>query len=99
VFGLVPIFRRAGVFVGIGIAEADAHAVVGHAQRREDCFHESETALDFAGDLFFGAEEVGVVLREAADAGHAVEFAGLFPAIHGAELGEAHGEIAVAVGL
>jgi hypothetical protein len=51
------------------------------------------------GDLFLGAEEMGVVLREAADARHAVELAGLFPAIDGAELGEAHGQVAVAVRL
>jgi hypothetical protein len=51
------------------------------------------------GDLFLGAEEVGVVLGEAADAGHAVELAGLFPAIDGAELGEAHGQVAVGVRL
>ena len=40
---------------------------------------------------------MGVVLGEAADAGHAAEFAGLFPAIDGAELGEAHGQVAVGV--
>ena len=55
--------------------------------------------MDFGSDLFLGAEEVGVVLGEAADAGHAVEFAGLFPAVDGAELGEAHGEVAVGVRL
>jgi hypothetical protein len=42
---------------------------------------------------------VGVVLREAADSGHAVEFAGLFEAVDGAEFGEADGEIAVAARL
>ena len=42
---------------------------------------------------------MGVVLRETADAGQAVELAGLFPAVNGAELGEAHREVAVAVRL
>jgi hypothetical protein len=59
-------------------------------------FTRREAAEDFGGDLFLGAEEMGVVLREAADAGHAVELAALLPAIHGAELGEAHGQVAVA---
>ena len=48
-------------------------------------------------DLLVGAEEVGVVLGEAADAGHAAELAGFFPTVDGAELGEADREIAVAV--
>ena len=52
-----------------------------------------------AGHLLLGAEEVGVVLGEAAHAGHAVEFAGLLPAVDRAELGEAHGQVAVGVRL
>ena len=97
--GLVPHGGGAGVFVGVGIAETDAHAVVGHAERGEDGLHERQAAHDLALHLLLGAEEVGVVLGEAADAGHAVELAGLFPAVDGAELGEAHGQIAVAVRL
>jgi hypothetical protein len=90
--------RRAGVLAGVGIAQAHADAVVLHAEDVEDGLDEGEAALDFGGDLVLGAEEVGVVLGEAADAGHAVEFAGLFPAIDGAELGEADGHVAVGVG-
>ena len=52
--------------------------------------------MHFLRDLFLGAEEMGVVLGEAADARHAVEFAGLFPAINGAELREAHRQVAIA---
>ena len=83
----------------IGIAQADAHAVVGHAERGEDDLDQREAAEHFRGDLLLGAEEVGVVLGEAADAGHAVELAGLLPAVDGAELGEAHRQVAVAVRL
>ena len=42
---------------------------------------------------------MGVVLREATDARHAVELAGLLPAVNGAELGETHREIAITVRL
>ena len=59
-------------------------------------FTSSRQPCTSAGDLFLGAEEVRVVLGEAADAGHAAELAGFFPAIDGAELGEAHGQVAVA---
>ena len=47
-------------------------------------------------DLIGADEQVGVVLGEAAHAGHAVEFAGLLEAIDGAELGQANRQIAVA---
>ena len=48
--------------------------------------------------MVLSAEQVRVVLRETAHAGEAAEFAGLFPAIHGAELREAHGQIAIRLG-
>ena len=98
-FGDIPLLGVAGEFFAVGVAEADAHAVVGHAEGREDGFDEGEAALDFLRDLVGRAEEVGIILSEAADAGHAVEFAGLFPAVNGAEFGESDGQVAVAVGL
>ena len=82
-----------------GIAQGDADAVVGHVERLEDGLDEVEAAADLVGELLFGAEDVGVVLSEAADASQAVELAGLLPAVDGAELREAHGKIAVAVWL
>jgi hypothetical protein len=42
---------------------------------------------------------VGVVLGEAADAGHAVEFARLLPAVDGAEFRKSDREVPVAVRL
>jgi hypothetical protein len=89
----------AGELAAIGITQADADAVVVHAEGVEHDLHEREAAEDFGGDLFLGAEEMGIVLREAAHAGHAVELTALLPAIHRAELGEAHRQIAVAVRL
>ena len=47
VFGFVPVFGVAGVFVRVGVAQADAHAVVGHAEGAEHGFHEGETADGF----------------------------------------------------
>ena len=54
-------------------------------------WHERETAENFGRDLILGAEQMGVVLRKTTDPRHAVEFTGLFPAVNGAELREAHG--------
>ena len=50
-------------------------------------------------DLLGRDEQVGVVLGEAADAGHAGQLAGLLEAIDGAELGEPHRQVAVAARL
>ncbi len=55
-----------------------------------------DAAAELVRHLLVGAEEVGVVLREAADAGHAVELARLLVAIDGAELGQPHRQVAVA---
>jgi hypothetical protein len=49
----------------------------------------------FLGDLVLGAEDVGVVLGEAADAHEAVERAMRLVAVAGAELGEPQREVAV----
>ena len=50
-------------------------------------------------DLVFRAKEVAVVLREATDAGHAVEFTGLLPAVDRTELGKANWKVAVGMRL
>ena len=95
--GFVPVGGVAGVLGAVGIAQAHADAVVLHVEQAEDGFDKVEAAEDFGGELFLRAEEVGVVLREGADTGHAAKLAGLFPAIDGAELGEADRKIAVRV--
>ena len=56
-------------------------------------------ARDFRFDLLRRDEQMGIILREAAHAGHAVQFAGLLVAIDGAELGQADGQIAIAARL
>ena len=47
--------------------------------------------------MVFANKEMRVILREAANAGHAADFAGLFPAVDGAEFGETHRHVAVTV--
>jgi hypothetical protein len=59
---------------------------------------EFKAADHFTFDLFRGAEDVGVVLGEAADAEQSVHGAAAFVAIDGAEFAEADGQVAVAMG-
>src|SRR3990172_751557 len=66
------------------------------AERAEEEAHELYTALDLGLDLVGAAEDVRVVLREAANAEEAVEDAGSLVAVHGAELRHADGQFAVA---
>ena len=63
----------------------------------EDGLDQVDAAADLGAELVGGDEEVGVVLGEAADAGHAAELAALLPAVDGAELGEANRQVPVAV--
>src|SRR6202035_2243346 len=68
-----------------------------------EVFHYSECKID-AGFHFFlnlrrGAEDMRVVLGEATHAKKTVKDAAAFVAVDGAEFGETHGKIAVAVEL
>ncbi len=56
---------------------------------------EVNAAADLVGHLVLGAEDVGIVLSESANACHAAEFARLLVAIHRAEFGQAHGQLAI----
>ena len=60
----------------------------------DDFHHTQELIFELVG----GAEEVCVVLREAAHAGESVELAALLVAIDGAELGKTNGQVLVAAG-
>src|SRR5690606_39551213 len=79
------------------VAEPDADAVVLEAERRKHEIHERQAAAQLIGHLLLGAEEMRVVLREAAHASEAIELARLLPSIDGAELREPHWQIAGAV--
>ena len=94
-FRFVPIFGGADVFVAGRVAQRQAHPVVVHAKRAQDLLHQIEATGDFRCHLLGRAEQVGVVLGEPAHPGHAAEFAGLLPAIDGAELGQPNRKVAV----
>ncbi len=84
-FGGVPLFGQADVLGAVGIAQADANAIILHTDGAKYDFDQFQAAGDFARHLFLGTDEVGVVLREAADARHAAKLAALLEAIDGAE--------------
>ncbi len=62
----------------------------------QDRQHEAEQPADLAVGLLGGAEDVGVVLGEAADAEQAVEGAGPLVAVDGAQLEQPQRQLAVA---
>ena len=64
------------------------HAVVGQSQRAQHVLGQLHGRLEFLADLVVSAEQVGIVLGEAADAGHAGELARLLVAVNRAELGQ-----------
>ena len=68
------------------------------AEGLEHGFGEVDAGVDLVFDLVGRAEDVGVVLGEAAHAQQAVHGAGALVAVDVAELGVARGQIAVALG-
>ena len=74
----------------------EPEAVVGQAQASEHEQGQLHGRPELASHLLDGAEQVGVVLGEAADAGHARQLARLLVAVDGAELGQPDGQVAVA---
>ncbi len=78
-----------------GSRSRDLRGVVGEIERAEDGHREVDGGLELFLDLIRAAEDVGVVLREAADAGEAAQLAALLVAVDRPELGQADGQIAV----
>src|SRR5580704_14262045 len=92
----MPVFGLAGVIFRmrlVPIGKLDLELL------EAKIFHHSEgevdASFDFTFDLRRHAENVRVVLGETAHAQEAVEHAAAFVAIHGAEFGETHGQIAI----
>ena len=79
-------FRGARRQISLHILESEALPHI-HA--------EAEDFADFVFDLFRRADDVGIVLREAADAHQAVQHAGLLIAVNRAKLGPAGGQFTV----
>src|SRR5206468_12353712 len=65
------------------------------SERVEEEAGELDAVGELLADLLVGAEQVGVVLGETADAGETGQLAGLLEAVDGAELGKAHWQVAV----
>src|SRR5882762_11548562 len=89
----MPVFGLAGVILrmrGIPIGKLDFEFV--EAEIFHDGKGEVDASLDFGFDLRGHAEDVRVVLSEAADAEQTVEDAAAFVTIDSAELGEADGQ-------
>src|SRR5579883_288570 len=97
--GLLPVLCLANVLVALRIAQTDTDAVIVQPQAFEYEQDKIEIGTELRLDLLRGDEQIGVILSEAAHAGHAGQFAGLLEAINSAELGEAHWQIAVAARL
>src|SRR5580704_4468965 len=94
--GAVLVFLFAGVIFGmrfVPVGKLDLELL------EAKIFHHSEgevdASFDFTFDLRRHAENVRVVLGETAHAQEAVEHTAAFVAIHGAEFGETHGQIAI----
>ena len=82
--------------LGVGrVVLGQPHAVIGEPQRAEHVLGQLHRGPELPTDLLVGAEEVGVVLCEAADPGHARELARLFVAINRAELGQSQRQVAI----
>ena len=87
-----PFLGRAGVVLRArGIAAGKLHFVAVEAENAQHFPGEFDAVLNFLFDLLGHAEDVRVVLREAAHAQQSVQHARALVAINGAELGEATG--------
>ena len=94
--GPLPVLGAADVLVAGRIAEPQPHAVIVQPQRLQHELRHLDAAAELVGHLLLGAEDVGVVLREAAHPRHAVQLARLLETMHRAELGQPQRQVAVA---
>ena len=78
-----------------GVARRKLHFVAVEAEGGQDQFREFHAGGNFIFDLFGGAENVRVVLRESAHAQQAVHHARALVAVDRAEFRQAHGQLAV----
>src|SRR5271169_3740813 len=96
--GTLPVFGLAGVILRVGsvpVGELDfvvVKAKILHYGKRE-----INAGFYFAFDLRGCAENVRIILRKAADAEQAMEYAAALIAVDSAEFGETHRKIAITV--
>ena len=99
-FGLLPVFVRSDVFLlVVGITQRNLCRIVVELERFENIEHDVDHFFELFEQLVGAYEHVGVVLREAAHTGQAVQLARLLVAIHRAELRQAHRQLLVGAGL
>ncbi len=77
------------------IAGGKLHLISIEAEGLEHGVNELDAAFDLSFQLVAHAEDVRIVLGEAANAQQAVHHAGALEAINGAEFREAHGQLAI----
>ena len=97
--GQVPVLLAAHVLVTAGFTQRELDAIVVESDRGEHELDQLERLAEFLLDLVRRAELVRVVLGQAPDAQHSVEFTGLLVTVHGAELGQPHRQFTVAARL
>ena len=81
------------------IAEAQPDFNIPKFERLKYELDQIDGAAEFLLNLFGSAEQVGIILREAPDAGQPVQLAALFITINRAEFRQTHRKIAIALGL
>ena len=92
-----PFFGRAGVILRTRrVAAGELHFVAIETENAQHFPGEFDAVLHFLFDLLRHAENVRVVLGEAAHAQQAVQHARALVAIDGAQLSQPHGQLAIA---
>ena len=99
-FGLLPVLVGADVLAAVNlVAQRHLGRELVELQRAENVKHDVDDLAELFLELVGTAEEVGVVLRKAADAGQAVQLTALLVTVHSAEFREAERQVAVRTGL
>ena len=99
-FGFFPVFVGADIFAAvIFVAQGYLCIVVVEAECFEYGEDDVHDAQEFVFYLVGAAEDVCVVLREAAHACQSMELAALLVTVYGAEFGDAHGQVFIGAGL
>ena len=92
---MVRVRVRVRVRVKVRVKVREVDLVLGEAELAQDLLGQVEHARDLIGELLGQAEDVRVVLREAAHAEEALQRARALVAVHGAQLAPAEREVLV----
>src|SRR6204780_4927854 len=99
-FGALPVFGAAGIVLRPRrIAAGKLHFVTLEAENAQHFPGEFDAILNLFFDLIRHAKDVRVVLSESAHGKQTVQYTRTLVAIHGAQLGQPHGKLAVAAQL